>query len=333
MVTDNALMSAKPASATHHGTGNTDYSFDPTVLMNISLAGKDVVLSWQDEKSELKLVNGRLTTHLRVAVPRPEFEDIPEGMDAITIPYGVLAAATKYLSIPFAFHDEKKDLMPVRFRNEKGHLTMSADDQYSLAKITSDVVVTKDFDVKAPKYLLDCLYGKGSITDDTPIQIGVSKFQTMFRNETFEIYSAGINQSSSDFDTIFSKFQAKTSCTFVPKSLATAIKPLVGMIPKKSDGAMLTVSLTDTMTLEMKHVDIGDAVVDGVDDVDQIYNENSERTYKINMFPKAFEDHTKLFAVDKGMMSANERMVYYKGGLESGGASLDLNYIFPVCLV
>ena len=332
MVTDNAVVSAQPPSATQHGTGDVEYSFDPTTLMNISLAGKDVVLSWKDEKSELKLVNGHLTTHLRVAVPRPNFEDIQHNLESVEIPLGVLAAGTKYLSLPFSFYDAKKDLMPVRFRNKDGKLLMSADDQYSLAKITTDVDVSKPFDVKVPKYVLDCLYGKGKINDETTIKIGVSSLHTMFSNDIFKIYSAGINQPSSEFDTQIANFKAKTSCTFSPKSLSTAIKPLVGLVPKKSD-SILTVSLSDNMTLALKNSDIGDGVVDGVDDIKDIYNENSERTYKINMFPKAFEEHTKLFAVGEGHLSADDRLVYYKGGVESGSSLLGLNYIFPVVIV
>jgi len=333
MVTDNAFISANPLSGTVHGTENIMYSFDPTTLMNISLSGDDVVLSWESETSELVLRNGKLTTSLRVAVDKPSFDAIPSGMDSVKIPYGVLVAGTKYLSIPFSFHDEKKDLMPVRFYSENGKLTMSADDQFSLAKITTDVSLEMEFDVKAPKYLLDCLYSKGDITDATPIQIGVSNVHTMFSNDIFQVYSAGIVKNTSDFDLIVSNFKAKTSCSFSPKSLATAMKPLVGMIPKKSDGTILTVSLSDTMTLGIKHKDVGEGSVDEVDNIEEIFNEDSQRTYKINMFPKAFEDYTKLFAVEKGHMSANDRMVYYKGCIESGGASLSLNYIFPVVMV
>lgn len=331
MATEHAYVVALPKTAEVSGD-QIEYSFDPTTLLNISLPGTEVELSWAAENSDLVLKAGNLTTSLKVAVARPEFHVLPADMPCIEIPHGVLTAVTKYLSIPFSFHDEKKELMPVRFRNVNGNLVMTADDQFSLAKITTDVEVDKTFDVKVPKYILDCLYGgKSSGEDSAFLKIGVGERVSMFSNEIFQIFSTDVLKETSDFDAVISRFKAKTSCRFVPKTLSTAIKPLIGMIPKKkNDDTILTVSLSDKMSLSLKHLDIGEGNIDGVDDVDEIHNENFERSYRINMFPKAFDDYTKLFAVEEGHMAANEKMVYYKGEVESGGASLDLNYIFPV---
>lgn len=336
MVTDHAYISAKPIESI--ATGDLiDYSLNPEVLMGLTLRSDTVSLSWEDENSLLSLKNGHLDTKLRVSTPQPEFTALPRSIDNIEeIPVGVLVAITKFLSIPFSFDTRKKELMPVRlYKSREGCLVASADDGYSLAKINTNLPITaENFDIKVPKYIFDCLYSKGSMTELTFVDIGIKGNQSLFSNDTIQIFSSGMTDKSSDFDMVIADFKPFTSFSFKPKTLAEAIKPLVDLIPKKDrGGTVVNVAISDKMSMSVSHQDVGEGKVDEVEDIEEIYNEASERKASVFMHPQSFQDYTNLFTVEKGTMLANNRMVYYKGTFNTGSVSLNLNYLFPTVQV
>lgn len=336
MINDHAYVSATPKETIVRGD-KSEYCFNPEILLGLTLRGENVALTWDNEKSPLSLVNDRLTTSLRVAVAPPDYEGLlPDKIDSTDIPLGVLIAVTKFLSIPFSFDNRKKELMPVRFRKgPDGFLIASADDGFSLAKITTTVPITaKEFDIKIPKYILDCLYSKGSVTDSTAIPVGMLEQKSLFSNGTIQIYSSGMTDESSDFDKVIYDFKPKTSFSFKPKTLGEALKPLVDLIPKKERSAtVVNVEVTDKVSMSVKHQDVGEGDVDSIDDIEKIYNEESARTTSVLMHPQSFQDYTNLFTVEKGYMFANKQMVHYEGSLESGGTPIKINYLFPTVQV
>jgi len=330
MITDHAYVSAKPTEVMVSGDEEA-YCFNPEILLGLTLRGENVSLSWQNESSVLSLINDNLSTTLRVALPHPKYDALPSDISSTEIPLGTLVAIAKFLSIPFSFDNRKKELMPVRFwRGPNDILVASADDGYSLAKITTGVPVTTDFDIKVPKYILDCIYSKGSFTDVTPIKIGMKELKSLFSNGTIQIFSSGMTDESSNFDMVLYDFKAKTSFTFNPKTLAQAIKPLVDLIPKKErGGTIVKMSVSDKMSMTVKHKDVGEGKVDKVDDIDKIYNEDAAKSTSVAMHPQSFQDYTNLFSVEKGYMFANSKMVHYEGTIEAGGAAMKIEYLFP----
>lgn len=331
MNTDHAYIDAQPKASVQPPLSM--FTFNPEVINNLTLSGPDVALYWENSTSPLHLKCGPLATSLRVAVPAPSFENIPENMHSVDLPLGILIAINKYLSIPFSyFKGGKKELMPVTFKkNEKGNLTVQADDGYSLARIDTEIPIDiKDFEIKVPKYMLESLYGKGDLDDETPSRIGVKDTKSFFSNGTMQIFTSGMNDEVSDFNEALSSFKATTSCEFVPKTLIEAIKPLVSILPKKDRSAtILKVKLTNQMDMSLKHTEIGDGIVKEVQGVENIYHENSQTTSTINMHPQSFQEYTNLFTVEKGLFYANQDMVHYDGEIESGGKPLKVEYLFP----
>jgi len=336
MTTDHAYVDAQPKNVSVQPP-TTPYTFNPSILHNISLTGPDVSLYWDSPTSTLGLKSGPLKTSLRVAVPSPSFENIPDNMKSIDVPLGILIAINKYLSIPFSyFQGGTKELMPVVFKkNDKGNLRVLADDGYSLARFDTEIPVAIDnFEIKVPKYMMEALYGKGDINDETPSRIGVKDTKSFFSNGTIQIFTSGMNDQTSDFTEVLKSFQASTSCNFVPKTLSESIKPLVSILPKKDRSAtFLRVKISDHMDMSIKHTEIGDGVINHVDNIENIYHENSNTTATINMHPQSFQDYTNLFSVDQGHFYANDKLVHYDGAIESGGMPVKIEYIFPTVQV
>jgi hypothetical protein len=336
MITEHAFVSAQPQISVM--TPVTPYTFNPEILLNLTFTEGDVELWWENETGPLFLKNNHLRTSLKVAVPPPVFDAVPDGIDSIEIPLGVLVGARKFLDIPWVFFAGNKDLMPICFYKDKnGYLVITADDGYSIAKITTPILVPtklKSLDIKVPKYIVDCLYTKGDLTDETPMRVGINGLKSLFSNKTIQIYSSSLNDETSSFEQAIEGFKPKVSCVFNPKKLATAIKPLVGMIPKKDrSGTILSAKFTDTMSMAISHSDVGEGVVDFVDDISDIYLENSLKNATVNMQPLAFQEYTALMDVEKATMFADNRLVHYKGTCSMGGLDSTIEYIFPTVLV
>ena len=333
MSTDHAFVSAEPKEVSV-ATPLTPFSFNISTLLKLPLTGDEVGLFWDSENSELGLRNHHLSTSLKVAVPAPDFTAIPQSMDSFKVPLGVLVAINKYLTIPFSFFTGKKELMPVAFeKNKEGNLTAYADDGYSLARIDTEVPVELDeLEIKVPKYMLDCLYGSGDVKDETIVKVGIEGYKSSFSSNNIQIFASGMNDELSDFATTIKGFKPRTSCEFSPKDLSQSIKPLVSILPKKDKSeTVLSVQLNNKqkMSMAIRHAEIGDAKIDEVEGVDNVYIENHEKTSTVNMHPKSFQDYTNLFQVEKGKLKADEKMVHYDGDIVSGGIPMKIEYLFP----
>lgn len=335
MTSDHAFVSANLTEVVCDGDKDP-YCFNPQILLGLTLTGDLVKLSWEGENSPLRLSCGNLKTELRVNLEIPDYPPLPDHIDATEVPLGVLIAITKFLSIPFSFDNRKKELMPVRlWKDEKGNLAAAADDGYSLAKINTEIPIkASHFDVKVPKYIFDCLYSKGTFTDITLLDLGMSTDKSLLTNGHIDIWARGMNDRTSNFDVVIADFKPQTSFTFKPTTLAEAIKPLVDLIPKKErEGTVVKMAVSDNISMTVKHNDTGEGVIEKVEDVEDIYNEGSEKKSSVNMHPQAFHDYTNLFSVEKGTLLANNQMVYYKGAIEAGCHTISINYLFPTVQV
>jgi hypothetical protein len=331
MITEHALISAYPVADIVQKP-NCTYTFNPEVLTNLHLSEGDVVLKWDNPQDVLDICNNHLKTKLKVAMSSPVFDAVPDKMESFDTPLGVLIGAESFLSIPFVFFSGKKEMMPVHFyKNKDNRLVISADDGFSIAKITTPILVKMDkLDVKIPKYIMECLYSKGSITDETPLKVGVNGFKTLFSNKTFQIYLSGLSENTSDFDTAIQQFKPRVSCEFIPKLLSTAIKPLVSILPKKDkNSTILHMRFKDAMSLSITHADVGNVDVDYVEGISKIYLEDDAKSISINMYPPAFQKYTELIDLGSAMLYADHRMVHYKGICLMGGLECQVEYIFP----
>lgn len=335
MITEHAFVSATPQVSVL--TPVTPYTFNPETLLNLSFTDGDVEIFWENDTAPLHLKNNHLRTALKVALPHPEFTDMPDALESIEVPLGVLIGVKKYLDIPWIFYNGNKEMMPVCFyKDSKGCLVVTADDGFSIAKITTPIEVPgklKNLEIKVPKYIIDCLYSKGDLTDETIIKIGVQNLRYLLSNKTFQIYSSSMNDEVSSFEAALEGFVPKVSCDFVPKKLSTAIKPLVGIIPKKDrSGTILNAKFTDVMSLSITHNDIGNGDIDFVDGISNIYLEDSQKNVTVPMQPLAFQEYTNLMDVEKASMYADSRLVHYKGTCLLGGLESTVEYIFPTVL-
>ena len=101
MMTEHAFIISRPSVSIMPPV--EAYSFNPEVLLDLSLTDGDVELYWADENAALNLKNNYLRTALRVAVPMPDFVDIPETMNSLEVPLGLLHAVEKFISVPYIF--------------------------------------------------------------------------------------------------------------------------------------------------------------------------------------------------------------------------------------
>jgi len=332
MMTEHAFIIAKPNVSIVPPVQT--YTFNPEILLDLSLTEGEVILYWDEkDNSPLCLKNNFLRTALKIAVPMPDFESIPESMNSIEIPVGLLHAVEKFVNVPYIFLPGKKELAPIWFRkNAEGNLEISADDNCCMARINTNIPVKlKNLDIKVPRYIIETLYSKGDLTDTTPVKIGIHGLKSLFSNKTTQIYSSSINDDNMEnLDAVLKDFKSNVSCDFVPKKVADAIKPLVSMLPKKDKGSILTVTLdADKMSMGILHQDIGEGVIDFVEGITNIYRENSARSATISMVPQLFQEHTDMLNVPQASMFANSRMVYYKGTCAIGDYTMDIEYIFP----
>lgn len=313
-----------------------DYSFNPDILRELSFTDGEVCLYWENESAPLMLKNNHLRTSLRVAVPLPEFEDIPEAISSFEVPVGLLYAVNKFLSIPFIFLSTKKDLHPIQFKkNSEGCLEIMTEDGFSFARLKTNIPIRlKSFDIQVPRYLVESLYSKGDITDESIVKIGVHGLKSLFSNKTTQIYLPSMNNEISDFDLVLQDFKSSVSCTFTPKRLSEAIKPLISLIPKKdkSSTSVLMKFESDKASMSLTHKDTGEGHIDFIDGISEIYQENSMKVSTVNMTPQAFQEYTNLLDISQAHLYANNRMVYYKGNYSVGDEVVDIEYIFPTVL-
>jgi len=327
--TDRALVSANPDVVSSEV--GVPYFFNPDTLGKMTMYGDLVTLSWESAASPLAVTDKRFSANLNVAVPRPDYRNIPTDYTLFTIPTPVITAVSSYLNIPYAYFKSKKELTPIHFRSTaEGKLTISADDGFSLARLDTNVDVPP-IDFKVAKYIIDSLFF-GDITGDE-VKLGVKDFCIFLSNGETCVVTSGMNDQTSEFDQVYGSLgQWSTSCKFNPKDLVTYIEPLTSVIPQKdASGSIIHLAMRpERAQMSMKHKDIGELQSDDVKSMTEIFNENSVKNIVINMHPQAFHDYTGMLKVDTAKMYANMRVVYYEA---MASEAIKVRYLFPTVQV
>ena len=337
MVTDHSFVSASPKVKIEGN--NTPYTFNPEILLGLTLSEGDVILSWENDSSPLSLKNNYLDTCLRIALPAPQFDAFPDSIDCLELPVGLFAGIKRYLEIPFVFFNGKKELTPVRFyKNSKNTLSISADDGFSIARITTQIPVNNPcFDIKIPKYILDCLYSKCKADDPTLLKMGFHGFKFLMTNGVFQIFSSSLNDETSDLDLALKGFRPITRLDFSPSAMSIAAKPLLNLLPKKDrSGSIISFKIFERenkVSLSTNHIDIGTGSIEKVDGVQNIWIENEANFFAISMHPAAFYEYTSLLDIDMANLFADNRLVHYTGKINTGGMESILEYAFPTVQV
>lgn len=337
MNTDHAYISAVPLEIQDWDQQAVQYSFNPESLLRMTLGAGSIKIGWTDERSTLELKDGKLSSNLKVAVPHPSWDHLPSEMESFPVPLGVMAAITKYTSVPFSYFKSKKELMPVRlFKNAQGFLEAAADDGYSVTKVVTEVQIPlAEFDVKLPKYALDCLFSGLDLFDTTQVKLGVKGYNILIQNQQISAFLTGLNDNMMDFNEVESKQSYwLTSCEFIPSKLSSAVKPLISLLPAKDrQGTIIDLSLQEKMTLSLRHKDVGEAKVEDVDGISNIYNERGSKKSLIHMHPQAFQDYTSLCDMATAKMFANNQAVMYDGQVSLDTKKLNVKYLFPTVTV
>lgn len=337
MVTDHSFVSATP-NARIEGE-NTPYTFNPEILIGLTLSEGDVVLSWENDSSPLCLKNNYLDTKLKIALPAPQFDAFPDSIDCIELPVGLFAGIKRYLEIPFVFFSGKKELTPVRFyKDSKGNLAVSADDGFSISRITTQIPVNNPcLDIKIPKYILDCLYSKCKVDDQTMLKMGFHGFKFLMTNGVFQIFSSSLNDETSDLDAALKGFKPVVSLDFSPATMSTAARPLLNLLPKKDrSGSIISFKIFERenkVSLSTTHIDIGTGAIEKVDGIQNIWIENEAKFFAINMHPSAFYEYTSLLDIDTAKLFADNRLVHYTGKINTGTMESTIEYAFPTVQV
>jgi hypothetical protein len=333
MSNDYSHVFAFPQAEVLEGSKGSVYSFDSSTLMDLSIPGEVVDLSWKDINSPLTVQGGKFKTELRIAVKTPSFKDLPKTIEnSVPVPLGFLGAVSTFLQVPFSYFKSKKDLLPIRIFERGGFLCACADDGFSVVDLASSIPAPPSYEIKVPYYIIQALFSKAKISNDKYVKIGSTGYNVSLTNEVISVFTSGLNDQSIDIEeTLKKQKEWVTSCTFSPKLLSSAIKPLMSLVPAKdTTGAIIVAAFGgEKLGLSIRHPSLGNAQMDEVDGVKDLLNEKSINLVNINMHPKAFQDYTSLFGVEEGKIFANNNAVLYDGKLEVGGQNCRLRYIFP----
>jgi len=335
VITAKAEVSAESVSLDPQGVDT--YLFSPEHLLKIPFNSDVISLSWTSERSPLVVAYGKTSTALRIAVGsdslnKPEF---PKDVPLIEVPMGLMFSIIRYLSLPFAyFKTAAKDTMPIQFKNQNGFLVALSEDGYSLAKIKTNVPLTDHLDVKIPRYLLETLYGRFNAKEETLAKFGSKGFLAFMTDGVISISSTTVNDRVSDMDETLKSQVWRSTCEFDPSKLEECLETLVNMIPDKDrSGAVIRVSLSDKMNLDVSHKEVGDGSVQGVEGVSNIYNEQAVREFVSSQHPVAFSEYTSLFGslnISNGLMHMSNRTTLFKG--TDARHNLEVTYLFPAVL-
>lgn len=325
----------------------TSYTFNPRPVLDMLLSGNKVTLSWSDENSPLQVADSRLVASLKIATKKPPggFSSF-EQLEAVKIPMGILHCAYHQTDIPYAYYTADSNLAPVRFySNGDGILYVSADDSYSIARVTSKIDSQKKFDVKVPRYVLKALFSAPPENPNLLVNFGFGITVGYFENSVVRVMFATLLDDIVDFEDIYKNQKGwKTSCKFHPRHWVTGIKPLMALIPAKDrSGSMINFEATDKIKLSLVHGEIGQATIDNLEGAYQIHNENSARNVLIRMHPKAFYEYTSLLDCEEATFAATSNVVHYRGSIKHKGSKKDaspvtlpdvsVEYLFPTVQV
>lgn len=329
---DSTIVCATPESEVVESTGSVSYSCDSSTLLGMSLNGSHAVLGWEDIRSPLSVECGAFRGNLKIAVKQPDFPSSPASSLENTqkIPCGILSFISNYLALPMSYFKGKKDLLPVKIFSKQGFLTAGVDDGYSLAEVSTSIPVPEGFDFKVPYYALESQFGDYSLEPGEEATVGCHGFSIYMKDKLLAVLTSGMNDQPLDFDTVFSEQKVwLTSCKFNPAELVAVLKPLMSVLPAKDTGTIIRATFGKCLQLSMQHPTIGDAFVDSVPGVGEIFNEKSMNAL-VYMHPKAFFDYSTLVSGFKeAQMMASSNAVFYEIRTKLGDIDIKLRYLFP----
>lgn len=326
-----------------------NYTFNPRPVLDMLLSGNAVSLCWSDENSPLQVTDARLIASLKIATKKPQggFTTF-EKLESIKIPIGILHHVFHQTDIPYAYYTADANLAPVRFYSRgDGILNVSADDSFSIAKITAKIEHKKFFDVKVPRYVLKSLFGAAPDDPATLVNFGWGVTIGYFENSLVKVMFATLLDDIVDFEEIYKNQKGwKTSCRFKPKEWVSGIKPLMALIPSKDrSGSMINFEVSDKVKLSLVHGEIGQASIDNLEGTFNLYNENNAKSVLIRMHPKAFYEYTALLGCDEAAFAATPSVVHYRGSIKQKSSlkkkelipsvlpDISVEYLFPTVQV
>lgn len=311
------------------------YFIDVTPITKLKYLSKEVILQWENEKSPLYLECGPYKATFNIATHPIEFTPIANKIPIVQIDPEIVAVIGNSLTMPYSYHEGKKDLTPIYFYSEDGKLAAQADDKFSFARVATEHTLRdelSDMDVAIPKYILSAIFGKPSKV----AKIGVSDQQVLVENDTLMILFAGLNDEKIPFSTVHKRFKDTwlASFEFKAESLLKQIKPLTSTMDKKSKaGGVINMSiLRDKLSIA---VDSGQnsSQIEKVNDIEKICLENSSKNVVAYFHPTAFEDFTSLSKPLKTEVQCcvNKSVAYYK--MAHKEKELVVEYLFPMVSV
>lgn len=321
------------------------YTFNPRPVLDMLLSGDKVCLAWSDESSALNIKDSRLVASLRIATKKPVggFSAV-ENLESVKIPVGVLHHVFHQTDIPYAYYSADANLAPVRFYSKgDGVLNVSADDSFSIAKISTKIDQLKVFDVKVPRYALKSLFSATPKDPNFLVSFAWGSTVGYFENGIVKVMFATLLDDVVDFDEIYKNQKGwKASCKFIPKDWVSGIKPLMALIPSKDrSGSIINFEATDKIKLSLVHGEVGQATIDHLGGTSQIYNENNARSSLIRMHPKAFYEYTSLLSCEVASFAATSNVVHYRGSIKqkssasiqevspASASEMTVEYLFP----
>lgn len=335
MQTDHAFVQAEPISAKIDGE-LVKYSFDPTLLLKLSLTKAPVTLSWASESSPMQLTNGRLHTDLKVAVPKHAHAPKSKDLNQVAVPYGVMCAFRKYLDLQCSYYKAKRNFFPIQLQSVDGKLVaIAGDGGYSIGFVKTDIAVDGDaFLTQIPKYAFDGMFPKTDkdMKETRQVVLGVRQSSVLLDNGVVKSLINCLNERPDHIPDDITK-GTRSSCSFNPSLLNSALKPLMALVPEKERYiSVLKVVLDKKMSLVLEHKDTGCGGVDDIEGV-EIYHEMGTKSSTVHVNPAAFRDYTSLFDVDNGKMFYCGNYIFYSGMVQAGGANLEVGYVFPTVQV
>lgn len=336
---DSAFIMATPESQCIDSGGHPEYHLDPSALAGFSMSGKTVEFGWDTYPGTFVIGDGSVQAKLNISTGVPE--DFPNFSNLTTsakVPRGCLAAALKYATLPMSYYKTKKEMFPIRIYENQGKMCVASDDNCSLGELNVDCQLPQGFSIQVPNYVLQALYGEFQVSDDTLVTIAHQGYSYSLTNGYMEVWSSGLNEVITELDDAFSKQKMWNSfCKFDPKELAKSLKPLTSLLGQKDTSATVIVAsisgVSKKMSLSLRHPTLGEAAVEEVAGISDVYNETGVPEVHVNMHPLAFSDYTTMIDSDIADMQCNNQAVLYTSQQSVGGFPARLRYMFPTVQV
>lgn len=314
-------------------SGSQLCTMDLSVLDNVTLLGKTVEISWGDDTEQtINIKSGKLNLDFKIRSGNPEMPPFDEERDfRVNVPYGLLRELSMYAMMPFAFYKEaSKEFAPIHFYEEEGKLKVGLDDGFCVGRLSTGYEAPEDLDIKIPRLYLETLYTDRTLSDEFVCTIATLGDAVFLNNENTFITGSQTNKPMNDFNMVSTKQHWTTSCLASPDVLIENYKPLMSLIPTKSQGQYITAMFVPPGELKFtyKHFN-GDAKVDGIA-IKELAIHNSKYKSIMHLQPKSFIEFLNLL---KGLPE-----VLWQGSHEASKFSVQtesllIEYIYPLIII